>query len=197
MDIILASDLPTRLTDQHIKFNGLKYPDSHCWKVFALIEFVYLSTATPENFIAWGGKLLREMLQYFLKVFGHVRAKDLTLRYNSNLFKGNTVGLHPTLAAKGGDMKKKGKRKCISEDVDQHEAHHGAIMSTISNLDKAADDNCDDNNKKYVLTATTMMTLSASKYLHAIPTIPYIIQVKSSYVCLKSLAIFIIVCDVT
>ena len=38
-------------------------------------------------------------LQYYLKVFGNVRAKDLCYRYNSNLNKSATVELRQTLAA--------------------------------------------------------------------------------------------------
>lgn len=50
---------------------------------------------------------------YFLRVFGRVRAKDLTLKYNSGLYKGkNQVALRAELAAKaGGGSKKKAKKK--------------------------------------------------------------------------------------
>ena len=50
---------------------------------------------------------------YFLRVFGRVRAKDLTLKYNSGLYKGkNQVALRAELAAKcGGGSKKKSKKK--------------------------------------------------------------------------------------
>ena len=50
-------------------------------------------------------------LGYYMKVFGNVRAKDLCYRYNSNIHKGNTVGLRQQLA--GG---KKGGKKDIKEE---------------------------------------------------------------------------------
>ena len=50
-------------------------------------------------------------LAYFIKVFSNLRAKDVALKYNSNLNGSNTVGLRQTLA--GGIImgKSKGKKK--------------------------------------------------------------------------------------
>ena len=50
-------------------------------------------------------------LEYYLKVFGNVRAKDLCYRYNSNILKGATVGVRQRLAGGGGKGSKKGKKK--------------------------------------------------------------------------------------
>ena len=53
-------------------------------------------------------------LAYFIKVFSHLRAKDVALKYNSNLNGSNTVGLRQTLAgglAMGTSNKKKASRK--------------------------------------------------------------------------------------
>ena len=53
-------------------------------------------------------------LEYFIKVFSHLRAKEVALKYNSNLNGSNTVRLRQTLAgglAMGTSNKKKASRK--------------------------------------------------------------------------------------
>ena len=47
----------------------------------------------------FGADTIQTTMQYYLKVFGNVRVKDLVFRYNSNIIKGNTVGLRQGLAA--------------------------------------------------------------------------------------------------
>ena len=144
IDALRDKGVPTEMVDARLAFNGLHYPDELCWQVFAIIEFIYSTLATPDNFIWRGGKLLREIcdgmlsnsdmqklfyslcggdnelagdsseeavkntaefsfedamltFQYFLKVFGRVRAKDLALKYNSKTFKGNTLNTRSTV----------------------------------------------------------------------------------------------------
>ena len=146
------------MVDARLAFNGLHYPDELCWQVFAIIEFIYSSLATPDNFIWRGGKLLREIcdgmlgnsdmmqlfyslcggdnelaggsseeavkntaefsfedamltFQYFLKVFGRVRAKDLALKYNSITFKGNTLNTRSTVLGCSNKATKHPKKK--------------------------------------------------------------------------------------
>lgn len=138
----IKSDLPdgvTRLVDERCSMGGLKYPNAKLFDVFAIMEKVYSTTTTPENFTLYGGALLvgicsgilanetiqglffalysdgakftedekKRSMQYYVKVFANVRAKDLCRRYNSNITKGATVGLRPTLAAGGKPNSKK------------------------------------------------------------------------------------------
>jgi flagellar biosynthesis GTPase FlhF len=147
----IKSKLPeglTLLVDSRCSFGGLKYPDLTLYTVFAVIEKVYSTIATPINFTMFGGTLLSQILdgvlhnntvvklftdlftpndkfssdtisstlQYYLKVFGNVRAKDLCYRYNSNLHKSATVGLRPSLAggvgrSDGDDKNKQASKK--------------------------------------------------------------------------------------
>lgn len=53
---------------------------------------------------------IQESFAYFVKVFCNLRAKDIALKYNSNLNGSNTVGLRQTLAG-GIALNKKKKRK--------------------------------------------------------------------------------------
>ena len=51
-------------------------------------------------------------LQYLLLVFGRVRARDLALKYNANLYRGkNQTSLRSQLAAHTTEDKKKKKKK--------------------------------------------------------------------------------------
>ena len=47
---------------------------------------------------------MKQAMQYYIKVFGNCRAKDVCYRYNSNITQGDTVGLRQTLKA-GGKLK--------------------------------------------------------------------------------------------
>ncbi|KAL7529591.1 hypothetical protein ACHAXR_003043, partial [Thalassiosira sp. AJA248-18] len=124
------------MVDERSILGGLKYPNLKLYTAFAVMEKVYSSLSTPQNFTMFGGMLLEDLcsgmienetiralffelfdsnkfsedtiltaMRYYMKVFGNVRAKDVCYRYNSNIKKGPTVGLRPTLAAGGGGTK--------------------------------------------------------------------------------------------
>lgn len=57
-------------------------------------------------------------MEYYVKVYGNVRAKDLCYRYNSNIMKGATVGLRQKLAAGGTKGKKEASEPEVGEDSD-------------------------------------------------------------------------------
>eukprot|EP00957_Ditylum_brightwellii_P115785 8831693-Ditylum_brightwellii.AAC.1 len=79
------SEFPTDLIGERLVWNGLHYSDATCWKGFAIVEYLYSTIATPDNFI-------------FRGVFAHVWAKDVARRYNSKLFKDKTVAHRATIA---------------------------------------------------------------------------------------------------
>ena len=102
--------------------------------------------------------------QYFLRVFGRVRAKDIALKYNSAIFKGkNTVALRAGLAAHTGRKGKGRKRKAkaspktfrqegtMAEEQGrttsgEKEAHHMELIEDLDNLDRTVTE--DINTKK-------------------------------------------------
>jgi hypothetical protein len=49
--------------------------------------------------------------RYYVKVFGNLRAKDLSRKLNAQLHKSTTAALRPSLATKGEKKKKKKKKK--------------------------------------------------------------------------------------
>ena len=72
--------------------------------------------------------------QFCLLIFGRVRAKDLALKYNANLYRGkNATTLRAGLAA--GTSRKKGKRKKGKTDVDIQNSveHHNLLKDHIAN----------------------------------------------------------------
>jgi len=74
-------------------------------------------------------------LQFFLLVFGRVRAKDLSLKYNSNLYKGkNATSLRASLAAHTGKNKRK-KNKKPSDDAVHHEGLNDCMDELNEDLD--------------------------------------------------------------
>ena len=60
--------------------------------------------------------------KYFIKVFCNLRAKDVALKYNSNLNASNTVGLRQTLAGgiTIGKSKQKSKRKTTNTGASKY-----------------------------------------------------------------------------
>ena len=58
-------------------------------------------------------------LAYFIKVFSHLRAKDVALKYNSNLNGSNTVRLRQTLAG-GLAMGNKQQKEGIMEEEEEY-----------------------------------------------------------------------------
>ena len=74
-------------------------------------------------------------LQFFLLVFGRVRAKDLSLKYNSNLYKGkNATSLRASLAAHTGKNKRK-KNKNQADDA----VHHKGLNECMDKLNEDLD----------------------------------------------------------
>ena len=67
-------------------------------------------------------------LQFFLLVFGRVRAKDLALKYRSNLYKGkNATSFRSSIAAHTGKKKRHNKIR------------HNEIMESLEELDEEID----------------------------------------------------------
>ena len=58
---------PTAMIDQRNSFDGLSYTDERLCHVWAIIEHVYSTIATTENFVCHGGKLFREILEGILE----------------------------------------------------------------------------------------------------------------------------------
>jgi hypothetical protein len=74
-------------------------------------------------------------LQFFLLVFGRVRAKDLSLKYNSNLYKGkNATSLRASLAAHTGKNKRKKNKNKSDDDV-----HHEGLNECMDELNEDLD----------------------------------------------------------
>ena len=68
--IDIKTELPdgvTDLVDRRCSMGGLKYPNLQLYTVFAVIEKVYSSLATPVNFTLFGGMLLVYILDGMLK----------------------------------------------------------------------------------------------------------------------------------
>lgn len=66
----VKAELPdgvTDLVDRRSSFGGLKYPNLQLYTVFAVIEKVYSSLATPVNFTLFGGMLLVYILDGMLQ----------------------------------------------------------------------------------------------------------------------------------
>ena len=74
-------------------------------------------------------------LQFFLMVFGCVRAKDLSLKYNSNLYKvKNATSLRASLAAHTGqNVREKNKNK-LDDDV-----HHESLNECMDEFNEELD----------------------------------------------------------
>ena len=53
--------VPTALVQQRERLGGLHYADKACWEFFAIIDYLYATIATAENFICRGGRLLSEL----------------------------------------------------------------------------------------------------------------------------------------
>lgn len=96
--------------------------------------------------------------EYFLKVFGRVRGKDVALKYNSAVYdRKNTVALRAKLAALSGQNKKAkpAAKKQKTSDAKGDEAiseedHHRAI---VEDLDRMDEESAEDANTGKVLSA--------------------------------------------
>lgn len=183
MALINDTEMPTDMVEKKEKLGGLRYADKKCWEFFAVVEYIYATMVTSDNFLRRGGKLLREIcdailqnndlrrqfaylcytdkseysfddtttaFQFFLKVFGRVRAKDVALKYNSAVYKGkNEVGLRPKLASISGNNKKKqktsgkGKKSEESDEEDEEDgkARHNAILKDLDDDENEQADN--------------------------------------------------------
>jgi hypothetical protein len=189
--LVADQEMPTKLVEEREALGGLHYADRICWEFFSIIEYIYSTLTTPDNFLWRGGKLLREIceaishnnelvkrfamlcdhdekseftiddtttcFEYFLKVFGRVRAKDVALKYNSAVYKKkNTVALRAQLAALSGQNKKSKNKKSKPAAKKQKTGDGGQSNSTISDkqhhkaimedLDKMNEEIANDDN---------------------------------------------------
>jgi hypothetical protein len=205
--LISNPTIPTDLVQQREAFGGLHYPDEKCWRVFAIVDYVYSKTATSENFLKCGGTVLSEVsealihnntlrklfaydlcecsdngafslddtdicLHFFLRVFGRVRAKDIALKFNSQMYKGtNDVAHRSTIAVL--TSKKQPEEKQQSEEKQQPEEdlnltlreHHNEMLKELNEIDEEHDDDCD-----------------AEKYAHQeMPKMTTVIELSTCY----------------
>lgn len=104
-----------------------------------------------------------KVFEYFLRVFGRVRAKDVALKYNSASYKKgkHTVALRAELAAKIGTSKKKSKKAAPVDEpdpsndtepevtaTDAKEAHD-ALLTELKEFDR---ETAEDSNTKKICT---------------------------------------------
>ena len=50
-----------KMVDDRCRFSGLKYPSADMFFAFVLVEHIYASLATAENFQMFGGDLLQQI----------------------------------------------------------------------------------------------------------------------------------------
>ena len=73
--------------------------------------------------------------QLFLLVFGRVRAKNLSLKYNSKLYRGeNATSLRASLAAHTRKKKRKKNRNQSDDDI-----HHEGLNECMDELNEDLD----------------------------------------------------------
>ena len=53
--LIADSSIPTGMVEAKQVFGGLAYASKECWEFFAVVEYVHVELATPDNFCAEKG----------------------------------------------------------------------------------------------------------------------------------------------
>lgn len=128
-----------------------------------VVSYICNEIATNDALLGHFGSLLREdrydestiqlAFKYYIKVFGNLRVKDLSRKFNVNaqLHKSTTAGLRPSLATKGtkkskrskakskSKVKKKPKAKAKEADISEEELHN-ELLDIANN---SADDDSD------------------------------------------------------
>jgi hypothetical protein len=97
-------------------------------------------------------KTIRIAFKYYVQVFGNLRVKDLSRKFNAKLHKSTTVALRPSLATKGNTKRDKAKSKSkvkrrprVAEEevVESEESVHNSLIDIADeslDYDSSSDD---------------------------------------------------------